>query len=349
MLMLPLPFFIAFALGFYLLRDLLTEREEGFARRGFRCLIALCILQALLMGLIWGYRIEPLRKVLPVTASLLPFVAWLSFRSLAGPQPAPGPITIALQFLPPLAIILALALIPEAVDFLLIMVFAAYAIALWRIGGTSPDALAFNAFQDTGRIHRAIRLAALALAANAAVDVAIFADYALAAGRHVPVLLSVFSVAILLALGALAILGSEVNRDPESQEPVPDTAPSENIPDDLDNTAGRIEAFLSESRFYTQPDLTLSRLSRRLGLPARQISLAVNRLHGVNVSQYINSFRLDEACRLLAETNLSVTEIHLQAGFQTKSNFNREFRRRFGQSPSEWRQSHRNQALKHAL
>ncbi len=76
-------------------------------------------------------------------------------------------------------------------------------------------------------------------------------------------------------------------------------------------------------------------------MPARHVSTAINRQHGVNVSHYINGFRLDEACRLLAETDLSVTEVHLEAGFQTKSNFNREFRRKFGQSPSEWRQAHR--------
>jgi AraC-like DNA-binding protein len=46
-----------------------------------------------------------------------------------------------------------------------------------------------------------------------------------------------------------------------------------------------------------------------------------------NVSQYTNDFRIAEACRLLRETDMSVTAAMFESGFQTKSNFNREFRR----------------------
>ncbi|WP_377845214.1 helix-turn-helix domain-containing protein [Bosea sp. UC22_33] len=57
---------------------------------------------------------------------------------------------------------------------------------------------------------------------------------------------------------------------------------------------------------------------------------------GKNVSQYINDFRVAEACRLLPAKR-SVTMAMLEAGFQTKSNFNREFRRVTGLSPAAWR------------
>ena len=73
--------------------------------------------------------------------------------------------------------------------------------------------------------------------------------------------------------------------------------------------------------------------------PARRISTAVNRLHAKNISQYINEFRIAEACRLLTETDEPVTRIMFDAGFQTKSNFNREFRRVTGMSPMAWRAS----------
>ena len=45
-----------------------------------------------------------------------------------------------------------------------------------------------------------------------------------------------------------------------------------------------------------------------------------------------------EACRLLTETGQSVTEIMFAAGFQTKSNFNREFRRVKDMTPLAWRE-----------
>ncbi len=230
MLMLPLPFFIAFALGLYLAREALTEREPGLARQGFRWLIALCILHAVLIGLVWGYGLDRLRPVLPVTASLLPVMAWLGFRALVDPQPGPSMTAVALRLLPTLAILLAHAVLPAAIDFLVIAIFAGHAIALWRMGGSGPDALASTALQDATRVHRAIRLAALALAANAAVDMAIFADYALAGGQHVPGLLSLFSVAILLALGGLAVLGNEVNAVPEAADAAAEGPAVEGVP-----------------------------------------------------------------------------------------------------------------------
>lgn len=57
-----------------------------------------------------------------------------------------------------------------------------------------------------------------------------------------------------------------------------------------------------------------------------------------NVSQYVNDYRIGEACRLLAATQKSVTEVMFEVGFQTKSNFNREFRRVTDMTPVAWRE-----------
>ncbi len=94
---------------------------------------------------------------------------------------------------------------------------------------------------------------------------------------------------------------------------------------------------MTEKRLWSDTELNLARLARRLGAPARAVSEAVNRVHGVSVSHYVNNHRIGEACRLLRDTDLPVTRILFEAGFMTKSNFNREFLRVTGESPSEWR------------
>ncbi|AOG12793.1 helix-turn-helix domain protein (plasmid) [Agrobacterium sp. RAC06] len=81
----------------------------------------------------------------------------------------------------------------------------------------------------------------------------------------------------------------------------------------------------------------IDRLARKALIPARQISTAINRTTGKNFSQYVNEFRIAEACRLLAETKKLVTEVMLDVGFQTKSNFNREFRRVTDMTPAQRR------------
>lgn len=60
-------------------------------------------------------------------------------------------------------------------------------------------------------------------------------------------------------------------------------------------------------------------------------------MQGSERFQYINEFRVMEACELLAKSDKSVTEIMFDVGFQTKSNFNRAFRRVTGMPPIQWR------------
>ncbi|MNN74956.1 HTH-type transcriptional activator RhaR [compost metagenome] len=74
-----------------------------------------------------------------------------------------------------------------------------------------------------------------------------------------------------------------------------------------------------------------------MGIPARKVSQAINQQAGMNVSQYVNQLRIQQAARWLSSSDRPVTEIMLEAGFSTKSNFNREFLRVQGMSPSEWR------------
>jgi AraC-like DNA-binding protein len=90
---------------------------------------------------------------------------------------------------------------------------------------------------------------------------------------------------------------------------------------------------------FLEADLTVQRLARRLHLPARSLSAAINRTQGSNMSQYVNTFRLAHAARLLVESKDSVTRIAEQSGFMTRSNFYREFQRVYGQSPKEYRLS----------
>uniref|UniRef100_UPI002897E263 helix-turn-helix domain-containing protein n=1 Tax=Rhizobium rhizoryzae TaxID=451876 RepID=UPI002897E263 len=65
----------------------------------------------------------------------------------------------------------------------------------------------------------------------------------------------------------------------------------------------------------------------------------VNRTLGQNISQVVNGYRIGEAQHLLSETDRSITAIMFDSGFYTKSNFNREFTRITGMTPSDYRRS----------
>jgi AraC-like DNA-binding protein len=57
----------------------------------------------------------------------------------------------------------------------------------------------------------------------------------------------------------------------------------------------------------------------------------------VNLSQYVNEYRIRDACTLLRDSDQSILQVALAVGFASKSNFNREFQRVTGQAPSVWR------------
>ncbi|MEJ5177687.1 helix-turn-helix domain-containing protein [Erwinia sp. MYb416] len=93
--------------------------------------------------------------------------------------------------------------------------------------------------------------------------------------------------------------------------------------------------------------MNLARLARKAGIPTRQVSAAVNALYQQSVSQYVNGWRIREAGERLAGSQQTVIEVMESVGFQTKSNFNREFRRITGKTPSEWRKDAWEQAENH--
>ncbi|WP_180898086.1 helix-turn-helix domain-containing protein [Martelella soudanensis] len=146
-------------------------------------------------------------------------------------------------------------------------------------------------------------------------------------------IISIFTSAALLAVGLLSVSPNAFGEleEEEPQRPAPSPVPEEGDRDILE----RLDRLLADERLYLEPSLTLARLARRLQMPAKQLSAALNRATGENISRYINRFRIDHACERLSAGD-NVTTAMLESGFNTKSNFNREFLRVTGRSPSAW-------------
>lgn len=85
--------------------------------------------------------------------------------------------------------------------------------------------------------------------------------------------------------------------------------------------------------------ITLPQAAKKLQVPARQLSNAINQIYGKSFSVYLNEQRIHEAQRLLIEApEMTVIEVMQESGFSSKSNFNKEFLRVTGMSPSGFRE-----------
>ena len=120
--------------------------------------------------------------------------------------------------------------------------------------------------------------------------------------------------------------------------PTKDNLASPECPTDSDRaTLATLDALMKDKNIYTDSNLTLARVARRLSVPVRDVSIAINRITGENFSRYINGFRVRHAQDALHETELPITEVMFDAGFVSKSSFNTEFRRITGRTPSQFR------------
>ncbi|MDQ7250595.1 AraC family transcriptional regulator [Dongia sedimenti] len=333
----PIPFAVTFGL-LVLFTVLARQKEEARANPAFLLLIGACAVQSLLVGLRWGYDVGQVRFLLPVVAATLPALVYASFSRLV--QWAPDRPPTWLHAVPPGAIVLLLALWRAPIDFVLLAIYLGYAVALFRLARRGPDALGLVRLEGAVPAHRALHVAGAALVGSALVDVLVLLDMTWLRGTHAG---EIIATANLLALIALALAATVAGRSQSPPEPVPAVPPMpamDRAPEDAAADAeilAVIDALMQEKRIYQDADLNLNRLARRAGIPARRISMAINRRHGKNVSQYINDHRIAEACRRLAASDAPVTAIMFESGFQTKSNFNREFRRVTGLSPRDWR------------
>ena len=61
---------------------------------------------------------------------------------------------------------------------------------------------------------------------------------------------------------------------------------------------------------------------------------------GKSPKEYLTEYRIKQACRLLKETDLSISAIAYSVGFENNLYFSKAFKKQKGLSPSEYRVIH---------
>lgn len=89
---------------------------------------------------------------------------------------------------------------------------------------------------------------------------------------------------------------------------------------------------------YAEP-LYVEQIARAVGLSVSRLQVTFREALGMSCVHYLRALRISHAKALLCAPEARVTEIALQAGFETLSHFNTSFRSLIGMSPTEYMRS----------
>jgi len=76
------------------------------------------------------------------------------------------------------------------------------------------------------------------------------------------------------------------------------------------------------------------------GKSREHLSRSLKKYYGVTISEFLNTLRLEYCINLLANSNLSVTDICYECGFENISWFYKIFEEKYGSTPSKYRKTH---------
>lgn len=321
--MIPLTFFIASA-AFFAFYNEWRERRFGHRNFWFLGLLFIIAFQQILIGVRFGYGQEWLGNIQPITAAMLPPLAYLSFK-----RPR-FEIKTLVHALPVIIMLFALFMFRGAIDSLLAVNNLFYALILILLGIAGNDAFAWVKIGQILFVQRLFYLVCAILIISGLIDMFIIYDSWVSNGNNIGNIVGWASLTGLVAVVVVVMIMMGRYRNKKENRKDIDKISQKNIFDQL-------QTLMVKERLFLDPDINLNRIARRMVLPVREVSRAINGQTSQNVSQYINKLRVKEACRLLRETNLQVTAVVFESGFNTKSNFNREFTRITRKTPSDWR------------
>ncbi len=103
---------------------------------------------------------------------------------------------------------------------------------------------------------------------------------------------------------------------------------------DTDDIIAKADAYIRE---HFRENINREDVAAVACITPNYLSKQFRNKKGMNLREYINKIRIDEAKRLLLSTNLPVSEIAGMAGYDNISYFSTVFRKHVGMSPVDWR------------
>lgn len=133
------------------------------------------------------------------------------------------------------------------------------------------------------------------------------------------------------------LLETTNNTDDSNTAPV-ETVISEEVPDKI---LKEIEQLMVVQHSYQEMGLTIGQLAKTMGIQEYRLRRIINAGLGYrNFNDFLNTYRIAEACRRLSseeDSSTAILNIALDAGFRSLSSFNKAFKDSQGLTPTAFR------------
>jgi AraC-like DNA-binding protein len=120
---------------------------------------------------------------------------------------------------------------------------------------------------------------------------------------------------------------------PKNKEPHTATEPSP-------EAVARIRTTMETQQLYLTQNLTIEDFARQVGIHYREVSSIINSEFKTNFFEFVNEYRVNRAKQMLLDpecARMTILDILLESGFNSKSSFHRFFKRYTGVSAAEFR------------
>ena len=91
---------------------------------------------------------------------------------------------------------------------------------------------------------------------------------------------------------------------------------------------------------YSYP-VTVEDVADYVGISRSHLFRSFQTYMNCSPKEYLSEFRIKQACRLLKETDLSISAIAYSVGFENNLYFSKAFRKEKQMSPTQYREAHR--------
>ncbi|PWV56868.1 AraC family transcriptional regulator [Chitinophaga sp. S165] len=115
--------------------------------------------------------------------------------------------------------------------------------------------------------------------------------------------------------------------------------------EDAQTWVARLEKVIEDKALYKDPNLKLNDLAKTINISGHQLSQLLNDNLGKSYSTYINEYRINEACKLIAtNSHLTFEAIAYEVGYNSKSTFYTAFKKIKDTTPALYKDGLQNSA-----